>query len=98
MRSPSPGFVMEGVATSGCDGRVDGVPPSDADTFYFFDFAPFEMLTSTGADGSVDSQLMQPVAETIRCRNSFSDAVSIGDRMTIIIGADGLGVILVFQC
>lgn len=99
MNQPKPGFPMEAVATSTAAAYEAGVGTGGEDRFHFFNARPFITTESTVASGVVQSELRDTTdAEEFRVRNVLDEDILVGDRVVFMLGADGLGVLLVKLC
>lgn len=96
--SPRPGFPMEGIATSTAAAFEEGGGAGGEDVYHFFNATVNVYTDSTVTSGVVQSQLAEQSTETVRVRNGLNDAIAIGDRIVVMLGADGLGVLLVKLC
>lgn len=99
MIGPRPGFPFEAIATSAASAFEEAVGPGGEDKFHFFDAEPIEYTESNVSVGVVQWQYGEPsTGNTVRCRNGINTGISIGDRLVIMLDANGLGIVLVLLC
>ncbi|QEF98144.1 hypothetical protein Mal15_21920 [Stieleria maiorica] len=97
--NPRPGFAFEAIATSTALAFEEGAGPDGEDKFYFFNAKPIEYTESNVSAGVVQWQYgEQSTADPVRTRNAINNNIVVGDRLVIMLGADGLGIVLVKLC
>ena len=99
MTFPMPGFPFEAIATSTALAFEAGAGPGGEDKFYFFDAEPIEYTESNVSAGVVQWQYGEPsTGNSVRVRNAINQDIVVGDRVVIMLDANGLGVLLVLLC
>ncbi|MEO1528064.1 MAG: hypothetical protein AAFX06_21750 [Planctomycetota bacterium] len=94
MYSPAPGFPIEGRAISGCPGRTLNEETGDV-TMHLFQFRPYEYEPIEGG-----TQVGRPNEDVgfYFVRNRFKEEMEDGAELTVMLDAEGIGVILVWEC
>ena len=98
MKGPRVGFPIDCVAVTEADGRTEDTE-NDTFEFSFFDAKPYRVVSQTITGDQIESETCELDASiTFRVRNRLKLPIEIGAELTILPGADGIGVMVVLEC
>lgn len=91
-------FPIDVVSTSFALAKaVDHYGPG-LDRVQLFDASPVEYITPdpVGAPNSQQAEVLTDI--TYKCRNKYSSDMPIGEKLVIVLGADGIGTVVSWEC
>lgn len=98
MSDPRPGFPINVISATSATGKQVGAGTGGTDIVHLFKANVIEYAADP-------SDADQNLAETrtdadlqINVRNHFLDGMTIGEKLVVMLGPDGIGVILVWEC
>ena len=95
----SAGIPFWAISVSACNAKEADTPTAGTDTVHIFEAVPCIDAPVTGnADKVTRTQLVDAPEVRVRVKNSFSDAMTIGQKIYIQLGVDGLAEIIVWEC
>lgn len=91
-------FPIDVVSTSTALAKEVDHYGTGRDRVYLFNASPVEYTTPDplGAPNAQQSEVLTDI--TYKCRNKYSSNMPIGEKLVIVLGADGIGSVVSWEC
>lgn len=94
----SPGYPIDAVVTSSAAARELDAYGSDKHKIHLGECQPIEYSVPDGETPDEQQQETLSIDRPIKFRNRFDEEIPVGAQITLVMGADGIGHVVVWVC